>query len=304
MNADDSTVRRHLDLLTLTEEPQVGDRLLLRSAEIMRRYARMYCGGNESAPAGDCGRYHGWWQYWRLVGLAATPDWHAGYYRDLLPSTSGAREFRVLICGTADYGILEHLVRAIPPSLRRRTQIAVLDLCRTPLEICSWYSSEYLGGPDAELRLSYHRSDALRSPFRDEAFDLITSYSFLSRFPHDDKERVVREWCRNLKPGGRIVTSARLAASAMEEVEELDAAEFSRQVVWQMLADKPWLQPVSDTIDRLAFDYAQTVVSHPLPSPDYLHELFGGFDSVVEIGTLDTRFEGSRNYAIVMATKR
>jgi SAM-dependent methyltransferase len=304
IDAHDPTVRRHLDLLTLAEQPRVDDRLLLRSAEIMRGYARIYCAENKSAPAGNCGRYHGWWQYWRLAGLAATPDWHADYYRDLLQSTPGEREFRVLICGTADYGILEHLVRAIPPILRPWIRIAVLDLCRTPLKICSWYGSEYLGRPESELRLSCHRGDALLSPFRDEAFDLITTYGFLPRFTHDDKERVISEWRRNLKPGGRIVTTARLASSAMEEVVELDAAEFSRQVVWQMVADRPRLRSASDTIGRLAFDYAQTVVSHVIPSLGYAHELFDGFDSLVEIGTLDSRFEGSKSYVSIMATKR
>lgn len=302
MSSEDPTGRRHLELLSMLDGPWVDDPLLLRSAEMTRRLAENHCSGTEMDSTDDCRRYHGWWQYWRLVGLVITPDWHSGNYADVFRSHPEDREFRVLVSGTADYGILRHLVQAVPPGARRGVRIAVLDLCRTPLKVCSWYASEHLA--DVAPRLSFHCGDILRSPFRDGTFDLITTYAFLAWFPDPLKARVVAEWRRKLRPGGRIITTVRLAKSVASA--KLGPDELSRRVVERMVGEEPRLRRVSDILGRLAVEYARNhIIRYPLRSVDYMHSLFNGFDLTVDIGALKNRFEdGSRNYALITATKR
>jgi SAM-dependent methyltransferase len=279
------------------------DPLLLRSAEIMRRLAENYCGGTDWTD--DCRRYHGWWQYWRLIGLVVTPDWHGGNYADLFRSHIDDREFRVLVSGTADYGILRHLVQAMPPGTQRRVRIAVLDLCRTPLKVCSWYALE--NSADVAPRLSFHCGDVLQSPFRDGTFDLITTYAFLAWFPDPVKTRILAEWHRKLRPGGRVITTARLAKPTPSV--KLEPNELSRRVVERMVGEEPQLRRVSDILGQIAAEYARASVGpygpYPLPSVESIHSLFDGFDVAVDIGTLQGRFENnSRRYALITAMKR
>lgn len=289
------------DLLTLAEEAHGVNRLLLRSASVMLSYAREYCGKNRSVLSETCEPYHGWWQYWRLADLVATPNLHYRHYKDFLAGGT-TTERQLLICGTADYGILDHLIQTIPRSRLDSTRIAVLDVCRTPLEMCSWYGAEYSSACGGQLGLSCHLGDALHPPFGSGAFDLITSYDFLPRFSNAEKIRVVREWQRMLRPGGRVVTTARLAPVSKEEVVDSEANDFPKHVLQQISDHKPWLLPAIETIDFLSREYSRTVVSR-FSSMEYLYELFADFDCAINMMDLDTSFAGTERYACIVAVK-
>jgi SAM-dependent methyltransferase len=289
---------RHLELLSMLDSPWVEHPLLLRSAEMMRCLAADRCSGNGTESHDGCRSYHGWWQYWRIVGLVATPDWHSGNYADVFRSDRNDHDFRVLVSGTADYGILCHLAEAIPADAQSGIRIAVLDLCPTPLEMCSWYASEHL----PEAALSLHCSDILQAPFGDAEFDLITTYSFLSRFPDHLKEHVVAQWRRMLRPGGKVITTARLGK--VPPLADLRPEELSRRVVEAVAGGDPRFLQLGDILNQIASDYVRSgSISYPLPSVEYAHHLFAGFDSTIDVRLLENRFSESRNYALITATK-
>ena len=305
MTPDGTSNEHSLALLTVAEELQAEDELLLRSAPLMRRYARDLCEHNRSVSSKTCESYHGWWQYWRLAGIESTPNWHAEFYKDFVAATLDQRERIALICGTADYGVLDHLVRAIPANLVASTRIAVVDLCRTPLKISSWYGNEYEKKYQRKLNLSLHRGDAMKLSFLDETLDLITTYAFLTRFPDYEKEIVVREWLRILKPGGRVITTARVASHGSRAAAGPDAEAFSAHVKQQIREHKPWLMPAIEIIGFLAFEYARgAVASHAVPSLDSLYELFGEFDCTVKCSVVEKRFGEAKSYARILAVKR
>jgi SAM-dependent methyltransferase len=47
-----------------------------------------------------------------------------------------------------------------------------------------------------------------------EEFDLITTHSLLRYFDSASRQRLLRNWCHRLRPGGAIVTVTRLTSSA------------------------------------------------------------------------------------------
>ncbi|OLF06158.1 hypothetical protein BLA60_33010 [Actinophytocola xinjiangensis] len=272
---------RHLELLSRLDGPWVEDPLLLRSAELMRQVALERCSSDGRESTDGCRSYHAWWQYWRAIGLVSTPDWHVANYADVF---AGDRDARVLVSGTADHGVLRHLAQA-----GARGPIAVLDLCPTPLEMCSWYASEHLPGP-----LSTHRADVLAAPFGEAEFDLITTYAFLSRFPDPVKERVVAGWRAMLRPGGRVLTTIRLEPEVPMSVPELD--ELSPRLLAAVDDGDPGI------LHEVAAAYVRSgSTSHPLRSVEHAHELFAGFDVTVEIGVLRNRFYEDRDYAVISA---
>ena len=60
-------------------------------------------------------------------------------------------------------------------------------------------------GLDGQVDL--HQADALRLPFGDAEFDLLTNGYMLDLLPRDDIPRAVTEFHRVLRPGGRLVLS-------------------------------------------------------------------------------------------------
>jgi SAM-dependent methyltransferase len=303
MNSDGSTLREHLELLGKLDENGIDNHLLVRSSEVMRRYAELYCREGDPIVVSNCFRYHRWWQYWRLLGLAATPNWHGKYLKDWFSVVEGLPAVRILICGTADYGILHHLVGALPPDSDCRIEIVILDYCRTPLEICSWYQVNYMNHLRCDLRLSRQRGDALRLPFRDESFDLVITYSLLSRFPYHEKQTIIEEWRRSLKQNGSVATSFRLSSSPAWEVERLDPIEFSELIVRKVVSDRPSLAVAQESIRLIASNYAESVFRYTTPTRDPARELFEGFDAVARVGVLHSRFQGEIQYLTVVAQK-
>ena len=140
------------------------------------------------------------------------PDRHAGFYHACLEEVIARDHVTdVLISGTADYGALQQIYSATPAEKMRRLKIHVLDLCSTPLRICDWYARTIKQPGQAMPRLLPLEEDVLATNFPDETVDVIMTDAFLTRFSSDEKTRVVMEWRRILKPGGVVVTTARIS---------------------------------------------------------------------------------------------
>jgi SAM-dependent methyltransferase len=224
---------------------------LQSTAPLAREYAIRFCRSG-LAGRGGCFWYHGIWQYLRLLGVAASPERHAGFFGRAFASLAADGGFsRVLICGTADYALLAHLVRAYGQA-GGRARTTIIDRCETPLALCRWYAARV--GEKVETA----RAEALDyRPAR--PFDLICTHSFLSRFPAVRREGLMAAWRAALRPGGRLVTSTRLNPSWSEHTagfSPLQAAQFGDRVRTEAQARSGIIDLAPDEIARLARHYA------------------------------------------------
>lgn len=167
----------------------------------------------------DCSAYHTSWQPLRLCDATSTPRWHASFYTESFRAWSDEVSTRhhdgpvsVLITGLADYAMLYWIAQSIAPSVRERCVFHVLDICQTPLDSCRWLQRRLKQcKPSMKLDLEVYRRDVFDNHLADRAYDLIASDAFLTRFETDEeKHRLLKEWMRLLRPGGRLVTTARV----------------------------------------------------------------------------------------------
>ena len=251
--SDRDMTKGHLKLLCagLTEP-------LRESAPIACELAATYC--DQSDPGASCLLYHSAWQYFRLIGLFKTIASDDDFLADAVISLAETGQFdRVLISGTADYGMLARLIHFYR-QVGREPQVTVMDICRTPLELNRWLA-------DREgLRLSVVASDALAFTSR-QPFDLICSHSFLGRF-HTERPELVRTWRELLRPGGRIVTTTRIRPGitgitrfSAREVELFTARAFDLALNCQELGSV-----TAETIAAWARQYAERKINYPLES--------------------------------------
>ena len=197
--------------------------LLLESAPLARAKAADVCGAGYP-DEGGCAWYHGVWQYFRLLGVVSAPDRHAGFFRDTLGALFAARaDARLLISGTADYGLLA-LVLAIPGA--DTASITVADRCETPLFLCRWYA-ERAGHTIATTATDITALEAI------EPFDALCCHSFLSQFRPSERPALMASWRRVLRPGGQVITNTRLDPAWREERSGFSPAQvaaFARRV--------------------------------------------------------------------------
>lgn len=255
--------------------------LLKASAFSLDEEGAIHCrevGGSKT----DCSDYHLPWQRLRLCGMVSTPGWHAGFYRDAVGRWVEDQQermdkggiARIIITGLADYGMLYWLVQVLPPALRASSEIHVLDICRTPLESCHWLRLELERiNPDLKINFVPHHEDLLDSRRRAGSYDLVLSDAFLTRFADPGtKAAVMNEWLRVLRPGGRIVTTARIR-SGLGDIEERNRAAFVARATAK--APECGLDPAQ--ISEAAQAYANFISSHPFSNPHALRSFLGEF---------------------------
>jgi len=175
---------------------------VLEAAPIALRLAPRLCtrapGSSES-----CAWYHSLYPLLRVLDLAATPERQADFYLGVFRTLARDGGYgRVAITGTADQCLLAHLLWAFRQE-GVEPRIDVIDRCATPLHLCQWYGDRVL----AEVRTQV--CDVLRwQP--EERFDLVTTHAFIGMFPHARQRELVAVWRRALRPGGKLVTVARI----------------------------------------------------------------------------------------------
>jgi len=176
----------------------VIDEPLELSAPLARQLASKLCRKNP-ATGESCEWNHGFWQYLRILGLAASPKRQADFYREAfeqLADSSGRP--RILISGAADYGMLALVLGAF----RERDiepEITVVDVCETPLALNRWFAER------ESVEIHTHCSDLL-SYTSEVPFDLICTHSFLAYFIPARRPALLANWHTLLRPGGAVVT--------------------------------------------------------------------------------------------------
>ena len=253
------------------------DEPLLESAPIAWRLARELCRTNPATGA-SCEWLHAFWQCLRIIGLAATPDRHAGFYQAAFDGVgAGDGSPRILVSGTADYSMLAHVLaafraRGVEPS------VTVIDVCETPLELNRWYAQR-AGG-----RVETAQSSVLQYP-APAPFDCVCTHSFLGMFSGEERPALIAAWRRLLKPGGRVVITHPLQPLQSNEPNRFspEQATAFRGLVGSRAAQLAAIIGTEpDAIMARAERYLEARYGHPLRSGDEIAALFedGGFDPV------------------------
>jgi hypothetical protein len=256
---------------------------LALSAPLAWRLAPQLCNKN-SAGGSDCSAAHAIWQYLRLLGLIGSLDARADFYwRSFAQVTGSGAAPRILISGTADYGMLAHAIatfrsRGVEPC------ITVIDLCETPLALNRWYAER------VACRIETCRADIF-SYENSAPFDAVCTDSFIGRFPHAQWPRLCAKWHDLLRVGGIFITDNRLRPSNTDErltfsPEKVSA--FTAAVLRAASAAAATLDVDPPALSRKAEQYARSHFAYPMRSPEQLGSLLEQAGFRIEHLAVDT----------------
>ena len=248
-----------------------------KSAPVARKLAERHC--DRSNAESSCLLYHSVWQYFRLIGLIRTISADDDFLIGALENLAATGRFdRVLISGSADYGMLARVIHAFR-RVGREPHVTLIDICRTPLELNSWLARR------EGARFETVHSDILEFA-SEQPFDLICTHSFIGRF-YGRRGELLKAWHGLLRPGGQIVTTTRIRPDIT------DVARFSPIEIETFAAralelangctELDTVQPA--TVAEWAREYAQTKINYPLRSSEELTDAFS--QAGLQVTTLD-----------------
>ena len=224
----------------------------------------------------NCAWYHGLWQYLRLCDKASAPTWHFDFYVEELSRILEGND-SILISSSADYSTLAIVVEVLK-KLQLEASITVVDICKTPLILNQWYAEEVIYPINI-----LHRD--IRKLNLTGVYDLIITDAFLTRFNNIEKDIVVEQWNRALKPNGYIITTVRVEKDLHKE--------------W-VTPEKEYIGPFIDdlkkclnvryglnikkikVIEQLARTYGNKMISYPFKSKNDVINLFKNNNFTVE----------------------
>lgn len=202
-----------------TELTSLDKQALADGAPVALACARRFCPDR-------CRDYHGIWLYARLLEVLPSVAFDHDFLESALKEAVEAGARRVLISGAAEFGLLSYVLHAFS-RVGVEPEIMVIDLCRTPLEMCLWYARRL--GIEIETQVA----DVL--DYDAPPFDMITSHSFMNGFPAAERLNVSRRWRDLLRPGGTVVTANVITMTDQERVRRFDDAG-TENLVRRMLA--------------------------------------------------------------------
>jgi SAM-dependent methyltransferase len=281
-----------------------------------------------------CEAYHGSWPMLRLLRGVSTPGWHAEFYvnhfrkwYDTLSNNAGERPPRVLISGMADFGMLYHIVQAIGVDRAARVEFDLLDRCRTPIEACRALRGKLQnekGAAHVDLNLVGKIVDLLdheamrREHVEDGKYDLVCSDAFLTRTQDFlgkvfTPENVLAIWERLLRPGGVLITTARIMAQFGPDITD----DLRKDFVNRMVAEAgtrsrvrvlPFSHMPREQVESVAKRYAEFITSEPFADSHAIVQLLDRFPtlkpsqffSIEDFGRVDG---GERRLAIARLSK-
>jgi SAM-dependent methyltransferase len=231
---------------------------LVANARSALRLAPELCAG--------CDWYHGLYPVLRLLGLAATPARHAGFFGRALADEDGA--VRVLVSGAADTAMASLAASALP-----RAAITVLDRCPTPLALCREQAAR--GG----VALETEACDLLAPAPDAEPFDVACTHSLLGMVAPAERARAVASLAARLRPGGRLVSTNRIDPASPSHRYDPDSAARFRARVEAGAAALDALGIDAARVAALARRYTEEIASWPFASAQDLATTLeaGGF---------------------------
>jgi hypothetical protein len=236
--------------------------------------------------------------------MVSTPSWHNDFYQNALKEALlGKKHARILISGTADYGMLQQIISLEDSS--SISEIIVLDLCRTPLEICSWFRKKYIS---SAITLNYFQQDIVGNVLGDKSQDIIITDAFLTRFTPDQRKKIVQEWKRMLKDDGFIITTIRIGSNSAApdraiKSTEADVRRYSQKAKNRTESAGRLFKNIEAKIINKAKEYAKNIISYPFVDENEIVKLFEGFELTINLGMVSGELQENTTYAKVIAKK-
>lgn len=225
-------------------------------------------------PALGCAPYHGVWQYLRLLGLNTSIRGDRPFFIERFRSAARDGCRRVLICGSADYGMLAQLLHAFRLE-RVEPEVVMIDRCLTAVRVNEDYAHrvgaavEGVQGHVLELDLA--------------PVDLLCTHSFFTFFAPAERPALMAAWRRLLRPGGLLITSTPtwLGGKAPEGHHGPGKAERYAATVLQAARSDLSLSPLAEALAQDAGRMRARTQGHPFCTIDEIHELLerGGFEA-------------------------
>lgn len=214
----------------------------------------------------NCKWYHAGWLYCRLAGIIISKDYLESQYKAFFLKKMKSERIDVLICGFADHALLMNILATIPEPIVSKVYFTLIDICRSPIELCKLYVEK--ASPTLADRITYLQADATSIPIPDGSFDLITTYSFLTRMSKPLMEKVLEEWVRLLKPDGEILTTVRITtdSSAEESFHRGSASSiaFGMNKIETFLASHNVSSLFANNMRKRAYEYLTNIMSSTL----------------------------------------
>jgi SAM-dependent methyltransferase len=251
--------------LTNPDEP------LAESAPVVWALAPRLCAGDPAA-LDSCLWYHRIWQYLRLLGLITSIRTNTDFLLATLQRFAPTHP-RVLISGSADYGMLAHLRDAYGT---QPLEVTMLDRCATSVAINQWYAQRY------GMTLAAVSGDALAVE-TERPFDLVCTHNFVGRFDDEARHQLVNRWHAVLRPGGVVVTTQRVRPgdhARMASYTEAEARALADRVVAAASVHEGALGATVAELAEAAYQYARRKGSYVIESPAQITGPFerAGFD--------------------------
>ena len=287
--------------------------LLIEAAKQMDIISHEYCNmtqcTNERMKAVEgelnCEWYHGGWMYCRLAGIVVSEDYLGKEYERFFIKHINSKRINILVCGLADFAILEHIIRRIPNKITNKIHITILDICNSPLKLCDWYLKKCI--PTFLSHVDYVVSDATKLPFEDNTFDLITSYSFLTRMIYNMASKVVNEWERVLKKEGNILTTVHIFTSLNHDGDFYISPNADKNYALKKADEFILLNEIDDALSLIMKNKVKKYVSNIMSvamSEEKLKTLFSNFQLEFTYFDQPGELEDVHNMIIVNAKKR
>jgi SAM-dependent methyltransferase len=242
------------------------DAALVRSAQMARKLALEHCG---QTVRGHCSWYHGVWQFFRALGVIKTAGGSAVYFDEVLRTLAAEGDtHRVLISGGAD-DAMSLVALAAFRAANRPLDLAMVDLCETPLALARWSAQEF------GASVTTHRSDILAFD-RAADFDVVMTNSFLGEFDPAARVQLFARWAALLRRGGKLVLTNRLRPGSGHEALGFtsdQAQAFCATVRRQAERAKAILGLEPEMVESWARAYTERHRAYPVRSVDEVLEL-------------------------------
>lgn len=255
---------------------------LYNYAPQMEKLADNYCNGSYLGPR--CKWYHKSWQYLRMLDMVSAPDWHNEFFlKNLGDILFNKVDAKILICGLADYSMFTYIYESCKNGARPKTEIDLLDLCQTPLEICNLYRIK----KNISVSVNNLQMDALKLKLKGSIYDLVVSDAFVSRFKPKDQITLIKNWKRILKNDGFVVTTIRtkikqpkLHQKSEEQIQSFVDRAVNEAKKWN---SSRFCEEIDiELIKKFAGNYATHITSYPISNEKTVRKLFvdAGFNNI------------------------
>jgi SAM-dependent methyltransferase len=241
------------------------------------------------------------------LGLNTTIRGDRPFFIDRFRAAARAGHRRVLISGSADYGMLAQLLHAFRLE-EVEPEVVMIDRCRTPVRV----NEDYARRVGAEIEgICGHVLEVELAPV-----DLICTHSFFSFFAPAERPALMAAWHRLLRPGGLLITSTPmwLSGKAPEGHRAPGHAERYAATVLEAAKAHPQLSPMAEALAQDAGRMRGKASGQPFCTIEEIGALLdgGGFDArhvamgpehAGYVGPFASAKQGQRRMEIV-ATRR